>query len=375
MVPVKLAFIVESLASGGAEKVCVLLSNYFVEHNISVTIYIKNNSKASVYNLNENVQVKEVRFARANRNKLRILSSAMAYVINLAFMLKRDNPDIIVSFGTTLNMITILIAKWINKPIIVSEHTSHEPINHKYTFGNFIKCSVDHVSRKLLYRFADKVTVLTQHDYIYYKKFLKNVIVMHNPILRDGNEYKSDRKNTVLGVGTYESYYIKGFDRLFNSFPYDDERCKKWVLILAGKGKKEHLELLKKETGHPDFVKLPGEVKDMKSLYESTSVFVLSSRREGLPMALLEAMSYGCACVSFDIISGPSEIIDDGINGFLVKDGDLNTFRNRIIQLIENEELRRVFGKAAIEKSLKFSIDAIGENWIKMINNIVVKSN
>jgi len=279
-------------------------------------------------------------------------------------MLREYNPDILISFGTMLNLLIIPISKWIKKPVIVAEHTNH-------IYNNTIYKKLQSLLRRYLYRFADVLTVLTQFDYEYYRKFLKNVIVMHNPILLEENKYKIERRNIVLAVGTYDSYYIKGFDRLIQLFPF--KKCGDWKLAIAGKGDKSFLEPFINKQGNLSDVKLLGEVKDMKNLYKSVSIFALSSRSEGLPMVLLEAMSSGCACISFNCISGPAEIIDHGINGYLVEDGDIKGFKSRLIELMENQKLRTKFGEAAMDKSKDFSIEKIGKNWIQIIEQVLKK--
>lgn len=364
---IKIAFIIGSLASGGAEKVCVTLSNYFVSHGMNVTIYIKNEARKSIYELDERIVVKEVCYPRAKRKKWKIILSGWLYMRSLTLMLREDNPNILISFGTGLNLSTILISKWIKKPIIVSEH-----INHNLSDKTTIEKLQLFFTRRFLYRVADVVTVLTQYDYEYYRKFLKNVIVMHNPILVEETKSNIERRNLVLAVGSYDSYYIKGFDRLIQLFPY--EKSKDWTFAIAGKGDKRLLETLNTKQNHLNEVKLLGEVKNMKELYGNASVFALSSRTEGLPVALLEAMSHGCACISFNCISGPAEIIDHGINGYLVEDGDLEGFKLGLIELMENPQLRAAFGEAAMEKSKNFSIDTLGGNWIQIIEQVLRKS-
>ena len=109
----------------------------------------------------------------------------------------------------------------------------------------------------------------------------------------------------------------------------------------------------------------------MKELYLDSSIFALSSQVEGLPMALLEAMSLGCAPISFDIVSGPNEIIDDGKSGFLVEDGDIDSFADKLSLLIEDVELRQRVAFEAVKVSQDFSIEKIGNRWLLLLNGLI----
>ncbi len=354
---IKLAFIVGSLGSGGAERVCALLSNFFVDNNIDVTIYIKKSNEACIYELDKRIVIKVIDYPRAGKNKLSLLRSGALFISRLRDQLKSDNPDVIVSFGVGLNILTIPIAKSLHKPVIVSEHMHYlDPIR------------IFKIARRCLYRYAYTVTVLTRYDYDYYKRFLRNVMVMHNPVILQGNSNSSPVKEPfVLGAGTMSLYVKKGFDRLIEMFPYQSN----WQLRLAGRGDNSVLKKICSDKNIEDRVEFMGEVKDMNTLYDRTSIFALSSRSEGLPMVLLEAMSHGCACVSFDIVSGPSEIITDGIDGFLVEDNDMATFSSRLMELMDNQELREKLGKGACEKVKMFSIERIGHKWLQLIDKTV----
>jgi glycosyltransferase involved in cell wall biosynthesis len=97
------------------------------------------------------------------------------------------------------------------------------------------------------------------------------------------------------------------------------------------------------------------------------SIFALSSRFEGFPMVLLEAMSVGLPVVSFDCPTGPREIVEDGRNGLLVPEADVDALAAALIRMIEDDELRRRCSKGALETAERYSIEAIGARWDELI--------
>lgn len=281
-------------------------------------------------------------------------------------MFEKEKPDLIISFGTEINWVTIVVARRLKIPIIASEHN-----NYLHGLNRFF--AVRFLSIRILYRRATVVTVLTDFDYKYYRRFLSNVVVMYNPVPATGRAQIGNKLPIVLAVGTYGAYYRKGFDRLITLFPYREYSGKRWKLWIAGKGAREPLEGFVRSAGYLQSVELLGEVKNMESLYTQSAIFALSSRSEGLPMVLLEAMSYGCACIAFDCVSGPSEIINNGVNGLLIRNGDTNEFKRKLIELMENADLRNRLGEAAIIRSKDFSVKKIGEQWIGLINKVLAE--
>ena len=106
----------------------------------------------------------------------------------------------------------------------------------------------------------------------------------------------------------------------------------------------------------------------LNELYSNAYIYCLPSDLEGMPLSLLEAMSYGLACVSFDCVSGPSEIIQDGINGFLVETGNELALVEKLNLLIENEVLRNKISQEAIYVRKKYNIETIGKKYINILS-------
>jgi len=197
--------------------------------------------------------------------------------------------------------------------------------------------------------------------------FLNNSYVIYNPLKIENFDLNVKKQNIVLGVGRLDKQ--KGFDLLikaFNKIGKDD-----WRLVIAGDGaERERLEKLIKELGATN-IELIGKTKEIFKYYNQASIFALSSNKEGFPNVLIEAMAFGCAVVSFDCPYGPAEIIEDRVNGILVKNQDENGLKEAIGLLIKDEELRKSLSKEAIKVREKYSIEKIAKEWEKAIKKVV----
>ena len=143
-----------------------------------------------------------------------------------------------------------------------------------------------------------------------------------------------------------------------------------WTLRICGKGplkKQLRRQVRRLELG--DTVELPGARIVADEMAEA-SIFVLSSRFEGFPLVLLEAMSQGMAVVAFDCPTGPNEIVQDGENGILVADGDVAGLAAGMRTLIEDDELRRRLGAAAVETAERFSVSSVGPRWVAFLDEL-----
>ena len=179
-------------------------------------------------------------------------------------------------------------------------------------------------------------------------------------------------EKVVLAVGRFT--FQKAFDRLIDIWA---EVCRRlpddngWKLRLVGGG--EDLDKMQEQVRRlslEDSVVFTSFSDDMPAIYRGASVFALTSRYEGLPMVLLEAQAYGLPAVAYDCKCGPKDVICDGRNGFLVGEGDGETFAQRLLQLIENDTLRREMGAASREDASRWDKDKIMGQWIELFRNI-----
>lgn len=355
----KIDLIIGSLQGGGAERVVCVLANYFasVGYEVSVITF----TDGDKFELDDAVQ----RVRLHKKLPLADYSLSRGFFNLLRYYWKKKNrPDVISSHISRVGLVTIPIAKLYGIKVISSEH-----INHTHAIYNFTK----KIIWDFLYKFADAVTILTHYDMEFFKKRSSKVVVMPNPSsFKPLEEQNLSREKVIVAIGSLDRYHHKGLDNLIDIGKNLHEKHPDWKLRIIGEGKVGRQFLEKKifELGLVDFITLAGYRSDVKDILANSSIFALSSRFEGLPMALIEATSQGIACISYNCVSGPSDIIEDGVNGLLIEDQNHSEMTKGIISLIENEELRRRLGDNAILASQKFSLERVGKQWEDLISNL-----
>lgn len=174
----------------------------------------------------------------------------------------------------------------------------------------------------------------------------------------------------VISVGRYE--YPKGFDRLINAWALIAKRVPGWSLHIFGEGSlrpalTEQIKVLHLENS----VFLDGASNDIGKELSKSSIAVFSSIYEGFLMAIVEAESAGLPIVSFDTSCGPKDIIRDGEDGFLVKNGDIESLGERLLTLMQDDGLRKEMGAKAFENSKRFTPEVIMPQWLSLFETIL----
>jgi glycosyltransferase involved in cell wall biosynthesis len=226
------------------------------------------------------------------------------------------------------------------------------------------------ISRR--YRKLAALAVLTEDDLRTYADVLPpttRMVCIPNalPELEGGVSTLSNP--LVLAAGRLTSQ--KGFDRLIPAFARVVERHPEWKLRIYGSGEKlGELRRLVLEHELYNHVTLVPRTPDLGRELAKASVFALSSRFEGLPMVLIEAMSKRLPVVSFDCPTGPRQVIAHGGNGLLVPNGDVDAFASALLEVIENDEKRRRMGDAALETARRYDLEAIGREWADLLADL-----
>jgi glycosyltransferase involved in cell wall biosynthesis len=214
------------------------------------------------------------------------------------------------------------------------------------------------------------LVVLTTHDLEDYRQALAvpaTIVKIPNAVPETRRDRSPLRRPVAIAAGRLRRQ--KGFDRLVPAFARVARAHPDWELRICGRGpQRKRLERLVSKHDVRGNVELAGAVRSLDAELAGASIFILSSRFEGLPMVMLEAMSMGLPVVSFDCPTGPSELVDDGVNGILVPEGDVDALADAILALVEDPERRRRYGAAAAAKAEAFRMSTVGPQWAALLS-------
>ena len=236
----------------------------------------------------------------------------------------------------------------------------------------------DQLQRKMAesYPRLDALVALTSGDIEEYDRLLSGRVRLDripNTVHAMGGPQADLDSRTILAAGRLVPQ--KGFDYLIKAFAEVHAQHPEWKLRICGKGRlQEKLQGMIDTHDVGDVVTLAGPSDDIPGEMAASSIYVLSSRFEGFPLVLIEAMSKGMAVVSFDCPTGPADVIEDHANGLLVPPKDVDALAAAIGEMIGDAELRRRCGGAAAEAAQAYGIDAIGPRWEELFRDLATAS-
>lgn len=218
----------------------------------------------------------------------------------------------------------------------------------------------------------DRFVVLTEEDKGYWGDITNMVAIPNASIVPVGPGSDCTAKR-VIAVGRLD--YQKSFDRLIQAWKIVCDHTKDWILDIYGQGEwKDMLQNMIDQYGIPDRCHLKGTTNNISHEYANSSMLVMSSHYEGLPMVMIEAMSSGLPCVSFDFKCGPRDIIENGVNGLLVKDGDIESLAGSLMKLMNDDALRASMSVEARKVMEKYNEESVMEKWQKLFSELTGKN-
>ena len=362
----KIVFVISSMGSGGAERVISNMANYWAGNSWSVTLITLEEKNKYFYNLDKRISKVALCLVGQSTSTPDAVINNIRRILALRSAIKFSRPDAVISFMDRTNVLTIMATLFTGTPVIISERTN--PNYHD--IGKGWKAL-----RRWLYKKADALVVQTQ-DVLQWaintvgkeKAFvIPNCISLYlnnNP----NNKGKQFRHPFILAMGRLTPE--KGFDLLVSAFAKICLNHPEWLLVILGEGNERLLlEAKVKELGIEDRVYLLGTHPNPVEIMTQAKIFVLSSRYEGFPNALLEAMASGLPVISFDCPSGPREIIRHEIDGILVPPEDVFALAAAMNDLIINPEKRERLASRAIDIVDRFAEDCVMSKW----ENLVLK--
>ncbi|MGM9876376.1 MAG: glycosyltransferase family 4 protein [Bacilli bacterium] len=355
----KILFYIGNLRKGGAERVVVTLSNNLVKSN-DVTI-ITTTDEEPEYELDKNINLFNLKDFKGNKNSL---SKNMIYLKKLKKYIKEINPDIVLGFLPEPSYRLLLLKPFIKVPVIISDR--NDPKIEYASFKNKI-------IMKWLYHRADGFVFQTSEAQNYFsKKIQSKSTVIANPV--DDKffnvNYCGENSKEFINVGRLNEqknqiFLIESFKEIIKKYP-------DYKLLIYGDGDmKEELSSYIIKNKLNDNVKLCGNVDNIENFLKDKKGFILSSKYEGMPNALMEAMAVGLPCISTDCpCGGPRELIKNNKSGLLIENENKEQLISSIIYIIENREKCISMSKTAKKGMNNYNCDNITAKWLDFMKEV-----
>ena len=363
----RIFIICSNLTAGGAERVGVMLANGFAQHHHDVCL-ITDIYQKQTYEVDERVKLLPLH-RKDDKSKLARWRSATVLIRQYV---KEEKPDAVIGIMALCSFVARIACLDTGVPVVMTEHDAYQRVpSEALTWMQWF-------SKFYLDRIYPCVTLLTEADKRFVGSRLKNAVVMPNPSTFHVAEEVPEKKKVLLAAGRVSNWHYKGFDLLIQAWGKIAQEFPEWRLQIAGDGPKANFEFLKriaKDCHVLDRMDFLGYRTDMLQLYQQASVFVLSSRSEGLPMVVIEAMGQGCACCCVENFGRTQETIRNESEGLLCKMEDVDDLAGIMKKMLENDEYRHEVQRNSIERAKYYSLNHIVELWECLLKNLIKKSN
>lgn len=342
----KILFVIDNAFHyAGTENICNFMSEAFGENNI-IDILSMSGEGETFYPYSH---VRKVVSLDNKRNKL---FSAAAYVYQNTY-----DVYFVISMGKLsflFRWLSLFLRKK-NKKIYACEHVSIQ------SFPSWVRILKTHALK-----WYDKTIVLTEHDYKYLRTKSVDAVRIPNPIFYHGID-RTVRTQRALAVGRLENQ--KGFSDLIDIWSLFVKYNKEWKLLIVGDGSlKSELSAKVSLMKMDDSIQFLGRKENVSKYYQECDVLLMTSHYEGLPLVLLEAKSWSMPAIAFDCPTGPKEIIEDGVDGYLVNKRDSIEFCKKLTRIADDDELFFQMSSATKVTHQKFDAKKIKRQWEALIN-------
>jgi GalNAc-alpha-(1->4)-GalNAc-alpha-(1->3)-diNAcBac-PP-undecaprenol alpha-1,4-N-acetyl-D-galactosaminyltransferase len=357
----RLTLVVPSLALGGAERVVARMANHWAAHGDSVTVITLSATTSDTYPLDPSVTRIALDLMRESRGPIGAFVNNWVRVGRLRDAIRQSQPDTVISFTDRMNVVTLLACRPLGVDTVVSERIdpSQQPLGRIWSW-----------LRRRVYPRARALVVQTETVRRQMEPLMRGrpIYVIPNAIDAPTGDWPARERRQSTGslqlaaMGRLAPQ--KGFDLLIDAFAQAAEDKPNWSLSILGEGsERRRLQEQIRERGLEGRVRLCGWVSDPAPVLHNCDAFVLSSRFEGFPNALLEAMAIGLPSIAVDCPSGPSEIIRHEVDGLLVAAGNVSALSAAIHRLLSDDQLRGRLGAEAAHVVDRFSSELYFARW------------
>lgn len=363
----RITCVISSLRAGGSERVLAWLATALAARGHAVSlITAAPAAETPVHQPGAGVTVRNLGTAAASRGSLDALSHNLRHLLALRRAVRAARPDVVLAFGDRTNVRVLLALADTGIPVVVSERTNPRL---------FPTGRVWSLLRRFVYPRAAAVVAPNARCL----ETLAAVAparrrVVPNPVLAPPvapvppSAAAQDRP-VIVALGRLVD--LKGFDMLIRAFAAIADETPGWSLEIHGEGpERAALETLARTLGVGERVRLPGFARDPYAVLAGAGIFALSSRLEGSPNALADAMASGVAVVAFDCEAGPRELIRHGEDGLLVPAGDVVALAEALRDLAYDSGLRKRLGDKAREIARRFDPDDVATQWESLLTEV-----
>jgi GalNAc-alpha-(1->4)-GalNAc-alpha-(1->3)-diNAcBac-PP-undecaprenol alpha-1,4-N-acetyl-D-galactosaminyltransferase len=353
----RISCVIASLGSGGAERVMLSLCAAWAARGDAVTLFTFDDGRHDFHSVPIGVTRVALDIAGASTSSAGAIRANAVRLRALRHALRSASPDVIVSFTDRTNVSTLLAVRGLGIPVVISERI--DPRRHD--IGRAWSAL-----RRVAYRSATALVVQTERVRSWAETHVSpaKVHVIGNPV-RDvaaPTVAAGARADTIAAVGRLVPQ--KGFDTLLRAFALVHGTHPTWRLVISGEGPlRAPLEAQVRALGLDAVVSLPGRTSTVDDVLAESAVFVLSSRYEGFPNVLLEAMASGCACVATDCDSGPSDLLDHDALGLLVPVDDAIALAGAMTRVLDDPAYRSRLGESARASTQRFAPARMLQAW------------
>lgn len=362
--------------TGGVERTLIDKANYLVQQGHSVTIVTFEQGKHPfAYKIDDRIEHIELdcrRFTLYHYPKykrvFKLWQMNRRFVQRWNAFVKEAKPDIVITTTNSGDFLREILTARDKTNIIVESHTAFI-----YDMGS------DSLIRKLwlkrymrIVKQGKMIISLTQGDAQFWKEHgAKRVIVLPNPLTMYPETINDVEKDPyrIIFVGRFDK--VKRIDLLVSAFALIAEKYPLWHIDVYGGGETDDFEQLIIDNHLVDRIKIHQPTPDIFTEYKKSQMLVLCSSYEGFGLVLIEAMSCGTPCVSFDCPYGPPEIIKDHYNGLLAKNGDIKDLADKMEWLITHPEERYTMGINAHQYAAQFKKDVVMKDWENAYNALI----
>ena len=366
----------------GIERILSCKMNYLSEntsHQIYLMTYEQQNKELS-FQLNSNISYLPMNNPMPQRSDYSFINWIKAYLYARRLFMRQFqttindiHPDIVICTVYSYHVLDIIIktANRMKAKTILESHIKGDTVSIAKYQTNRILLSLFSLWDKYILKSLKKcdcIVTLTKEDILYWKRYSSHIEVIPNMLTISPQKVNDYRTKRIIAAGRYT--HQKGYDLLLEAWHHIDPKYYNWHLFVFGNGDKTTYQHIVDKYNMNKNVHLMSATKDIVKEFSNSSIYVMSSRFEGFPLVLGEAMSCGLPCISFDCPYGPRDIISDGEDGIIVENGNIRELSQKLEYLMSDVGIRQAMGEKASINISRYKPEFIMKQWIHLFNNL-----